>query len=266
MARDERSAVAEAAARDGAALAYESFRTSLDVETKSGKNDEVTQADRDAQAEVIATVRETYPDDAVVGEEEDELKEVPEEGASWVIDPIDGTSNFVRGVQIWGTAVAAVVDGDPVAGVMDMPALGDAFVSDADGAYRNGDPLSVSDEDDPEAATVAPTLWWPRDRRDEQATATREIGRRFGDMRRYGCAQATLAYVASGALEGAFSNVWPNPWDTVAGVHLIRRAGGRVTDLRGDPWRHDSRGIVASNGDDEIHEEILAAARATDET
>ena len=265
MARDERSAVAEAAARDGAALAFESFRTRLDVETKDGKNDEVTQADRDAQAEVIATIRETYPDDAVVGEEEDERKTVPEGGASWVIDPIDGTSNFVRGVHIWGTAVAAVVDGDAVAGAVDMPAVGDVYVSDADGAFLNGDPVSASDEDDPEAATVSPTLWWPRDRRDEQAVATREIGRRFGDMRRYGCAQATLAYVASGALDGALSNVRPNPWDTVAGVHLVRQAGGTVTDLNGDPWRHDSVGIVASNGNDEVHDEMLAAARAIED-
>ena len=262
MDRDERTAVAEAAARDGAALAFESFRTDLAVETKDGKTDEVTQADRDAQAEVLATIRETYPDDVVVGEEDDARKDVPDDGASWVIDPIDGTSNVVRGVHVWATAVAAVRDGEAVAGVVDMPAVGDVFVADADAAVRNGDAIRVSDETDPEAATVAPALWWDRDRRDEFAVAAREIGDRFGDMRRYGCAQATLAYVACGALDGAFSNVRPNPWDTVAGVHLVRRAGGTVTDLNGDPWRHDSVGIVASNG--ELHDEVLAAARATE--
>jgi myo-inositol-1(or 4)-monophosphatase len=68
--------------------------------------------------------------------------------------------------------------------------------------------------------------------------------------------------VAAGSLEATITNVDPNPWDTVAGVHLVRQAGGRVTDLAGDRWRHDSRGLVASNG--RAHDEVLAAARAID--
>jgi len=75
----------------------------------------VTEADRAAQRTVIESIRETFPDDAIVGEEEDERKTVPETGAAWVIDPIDGTSNYVRDIRVWGTAVAAVVDGEPVA-------------------------------------------------------------------------------------------------------------------------------------------------------
>jgi len=78
-------------------------------------------------------------------------------------------------------------------------------------------------------------------------------------MRRFGCAQLELAMVASGALEGTMTNLRANSWDTVAGVQLIREAGGVVTDLEGDRWRHDSAGIVASNGG--IHDELLAAAR-----
>jgi len=77
-----------------------------------------------------------------------------------------------------------------------------------------------------------------------------------------GCAQAVLSMVASGALDGVITNVQANPWDSVAGVHLIREAGGTVTDIHGDPWRHDSTGIVASNG--LIHDEVLAATRAID--
>ncbi|MFD1599073.1 inositol monophosphatase family protein, partial [Halobellus rarus] len=109
---EDRAALARRAAEAGAAVAAERFRTDVDVERKTGKVDVVTQADRDAQAAVVDVIRERRPNDAVVGEEEDELKEIPEAGPAWVIDPIDGTNNYVRGIRVWGTAVAAVRDGD----------------------------------------------------------------------------------------------------------------------------------------------------------
>ncbi|MBZ6493510.1 inositol monophosphatase family protein [Natrinema longum] len=255
-----RAAVAVRAASDGAAVAADSFRTELAVERKANKTDVVTQVDRDAQETVIETIRDAFPDDPIVGEEEDALKQVPEAGPAWIVDPIDGTNNYVNGSRAFGTAVAAVVDGEPVGAAMDCPALSDAYRVGPDGAYRNDDPLSVSDCTDPEGATVCPTFWWDFDQRDQYAAATRAVVERFGDMRRYGCAQLELAMVASGALEGTMTNLRANPWDTVAGVQLVREAGGVVTDLEGDRWRHDSTGLVASNGG--IHDEVLAAARA----
>jgi myo-inositol-1(or 4)-monophosphatase len=275
---ENRATVVERAAHAGADVAASTFRSDIAVETKSGKTDVVTQADRDAQARVIETIRKAYPEDAIVGEEsleprstdeasgpdpraEDALKEVPDDGPAWVIDPIDGTNNYVRSLRVWGTAVAAVVDGDPVAAATVCPALGDVWTAGGDGAYRNGNPVSTSDETDPEQCTVAPTVWWGLDRRDEYAAACREVVERFADMRRFGCAQATLAMVADGSIDATITNVDTNPWDTVGGVHLVRQAGGVVTDLDGEPWRHDSTGLVASNGEEAIHEEALAAVR-----
>ena len=258
---DERAVLAERAARAGARVAADAFRTDITVETK-GEDDLVTEADRAAQRTAVATIRESFPDDAVVGEEEDARKRVPADGAAWVVDPIDGTHNYVRGLRIWGTAVAAVVDGEPVAAATACPALGDVYVADADGAYRNDTPLSVSETAAPRRATVNPTLWWDHDARDEYAAACEAIVTRFGDMRRLGAAQVVLPTVAAGGLEGTFSNHRANPWDSVAGVFMIRRAGGRVTDLAGDRWRHDSVGLVASNG--VLHDEVLDAARAVD--
>lgn len=257
---EARAGTALRAARAGAAVAESRFRGDLTVERKGEKTDVVTAADRDAQRAVIEAVREDYPDDAVVGEEEDALKAVPGAGATWVVDPIDGTSNFVSGNRTWTTSVAAVLDGEPVAAANVAPVLGDTYTADADGAARNGEPLSVSGETDPEAATVCPTFWWGFDRRGEFAAACREAVERFGDIRRIGSGQLTLSMVASGELDGAFSNVSANPWDTVAGVHLIRSAGGVVTDLEGERWRHDGDGLVTSNG--HVHDELLAAARA----
>ncbi|WP_418281741.1 inositol monophosphatase family protein [Halorubrum sp. DTA98] len=257
-AGSDRAAVAERAARAGARVAYDRFRTGIPVEAK-GEDDVVTEADRAAQRTVIDAIRETYPDDAVVGEEEAERKTVPEEGPAWVIDPIDGTHNYVRDIRIWATAVAAVVDGEPVTAANVCPALGDVYTADTDGAYRNGDPITVSDVSDPRRAAVAPTIWWEFDARDEYARACEAIVTRFADMRRFGAAQVVLPTVAAGGLEATITNIRPNPWDTVAGVFMVRQAGGRVTDLDGNRWRHDSTGLVASNG--ALHDEALAAAR-----
>lgn len=260
---DERAAVAERAARAGGRVAHERFRTDVEVERKSGATDVVTEADRAAQRTVIDAVHESFPADTIVGEEEDELKRVPDHGAAWVIDPIDGTNNFVRNIRVWATAVAAVVDGEPVAAANALPALGDTYTADADGTYLDGNPVTVSDVSDPRRATVDPTIWWDFDHRDDYARACEAIVSRFGDMRRLGAAQVVLPLVASGALEGTVTNVDANPWDTVAGVFMVRRAGGTVTDLDGNRWRHDSSGLVASNG--EIHDDLLAAAQEIEE-
>ncbi|WP_458205454.1 inositol monophosphatase family protein [Haladaptatus sp. NG-SE-30] len=254
--------LAERAARAGSEIAAEGFRGGLDVETKSNKTDVVTEADRQSQRRVIDVIREEYPEDAIVGEEEDELKAVPPEGDVWVIDPIDGTNNFVRGIPIWTTSVAAVRDGEAVAAANVCPALGDTYTAGPNGAFLNGEQIAVSDRTDPETFTVCPTIWWDFDRRDEYGATAQAILDRFGDMRRFGCAQIVLGMVASGALDGTVTNVVPNPWDTVAGVFLVRQAGGTVTDIHGEPWTTESRGLVASNG--RAHDEVLAAARAAE--
>ncbi|EMA46287.1 inositol monophosphatase family protein [Halococcus saccharolyticus] len=242
------------AADAGARVALASFREELTVETKADKTDVVTQIDRDAQRRVVETIREKY-DEPVVGEEEGTSKAIPEKGPAWVVDPIDGTNNFVRGLRIWGTSVASVVDGEPVAAATVLPALADTYLTGAERVTLNGDPVRVSDREDSDAFVVDPILL-----DDTTDTAGVDVlAERFGDFRRLGCAQATLAAVASGSLDAAITTVRMHPWDTIAGAHMIRNAGGTVTDLDGEPWRHDSRGLVASNG--AAHDEVLAAAR-----
>lgn len=256
---EARAVTVERAARAGADVAATSFRRELTVETKAHKTDVVTQADRNAQRRVIEVIQDEYPDDAIVGEEEDELKETPDEGAAWVIDPIDGTSNFVRGNRRWATSVAAVVDGEPVAAANVLPSLGDSYVAGPDGVRRNDDPASVSDRTDPEAFAVSPINWSGPDRRDEYVATARSIITRFGDLRRVGSAQATLSMVADGALEATLTVTEPNDWDVLAGAFMVETAGGTVTDLAGNDWRHDSDSLIASNG--RSHATVLEAAR-----
>ena len=262
MDGDDRARLALSAARAGAAVASERFRTDLEIETKAGKTDVVTRADRDAQTAVVDAIETRVPGEPIVGEEDDERGEVPDTGPAWIVDPIDGTDNYVRGIGVFATAVAAVVDGAPVGSAAVFPALGDVYRAGPEGVFRNGETITVSDRADPETCVVCPLIWWDFDRRGEYAAANRAIVSRFGDMRRLGCAQAALALVAAGAYDGVITNIEANPWDTVAGVHMIREAGGTVTDLEGDPWRHDSTGLVASNG--VVHGEVLEAAREID--
>ncbi|MFB6113254.1 MAG: inositol monophosphatase [Halodesulfurarchaeum sp.] len=259
MTLERREAVAERAARAGASVALEQFRSDLAVETKSGKTDVVTQADRDAQARVVEVIRDSFPEEAIIGEEGGGVEAVPSSGAVWVVDPIDGTSNYVRGSRTWATSVAVIVDGEPVAAATILPAEGDSYLAGQDPATLNGDPISVSDRRDPETFVVVPMLWWPTERRGEYAAAFEAIVTRFGDARRVGCAQGTLAMLASGQIEGIITTVRGNPWDTVAGVHLVEQAGGTVTDVAGETWHPESKGLVASNG--RAHDRLLSAVR-----
>lgn len=268
----QRAAVTERAARAGGAVAREAFRSELAVETKANKNDFVTEADRDAQRQVVATIREVFPDDPFVCEEElvtlagpeteDEgptgVDSVPDSGPVWVIDPIDGTANFVRGTQTWATSVAALSDGETVGAATYLPVLSDLYAVGPESVTRDGTTVTVSDRSDPETFAVAPVGWWDRGDRARFGQLCTEIAERFGDLRRIGSFQVTLASVADGSLEGAICTTQTTPWDTIAGVQMVRRAGGTVTDLGGKEWDHDSDGLVASNG--EAHDELLAAA------
>jgi myo-inositol-1(or 4)-monophosphatase len=263
--------MAERAARAGGTIARQSFRGELRVETKADKNDLVTETDRDAQRQVLSEIREEFSADAIVAEEDalpvgvdaddDALAEsIPDRGDAWVVDPIDGTTNFSRGLRMWATSVAAVVDGEPVGSATYLPAHGDVYAAGPDSATRDGTTLSVSDADDPETFGVGLTGRW----RATEAAAFGEVCEtlvaNLGDVRRFGSMQATLAFLADGGLDAVVTTERQSPWDTLAGVHLVRSAGGTVTDLDGDPWETDSDGFVATNG--EAHDAVLDAVRA----
>ena len=270
--RHHRAAVAERAARAGGVVARKGFRGELAVETKANKNDLVTEFDRDAQAQVVSTVRAEFPTDPFLCEEElvtrsgpetvdsdpVAVETVPESGPAWVVDPIDGTANYVRGMGMWATSISALVDGEPVGSATYMPSAGDLYAAGPESATRDGATLSVSERTDPETFAVVPVGWWDREDRDEFGRLCHAIVERFGDLRRLGSFQATLAFVADGALDGVVGTQPTFPWDTLAGVHMVRQAGGTVTDLEGNRWEHDSDGIVASNGN--AHETLLEAA------
>ena len=260
------AALAERAARAGGVVARQTFRELLAVETKEGPLDLVTDADRDAQRQVIATIRQEFPDAPLVCEEDSHPPGVditledssPQSGTAWVVDPIDGTANYVRGMRFWTTTVAAVRAGEPVGVATYLPAIEDSYTAGPESVSLNDEPMAVSDRTDPALFAVGLIGRW------DSETVPVELLRRathnVGDIRRLGSMQGALALVAAGSLDGAFTPTTPPPWDTVAGVHLVRRAGGTATDIHGDRWHADATGLVVSNG--EGHDRLVEVVQA----
>lgn len=255
MSHAKRVAVAERAARAGARVALDAFRSDLAVETKGSKTNLVTDADRRAQRCIVDVIEGAYPGETILGEESGLPSSLPADGIAWIIDPIDGTGNYVHGNAQWTTAVTVVRDTLPIASVNIMPVMGDVFVASPDGFLLNGEPATVSDRVDPKAFTVAPMMGWGCDH-EGVATLCGLIADRFGVLQRFHTGQTTLSMVASGQLEGALTISDGSPWDRIGGVHMVEAAGGEVTDARGDAWEPDASGLVVSNGT--AHDELLA--------
>jgi myo-inositol-1(or 4)-monophosphatase len=270
----QRAALTERAARAGGAVARDTFRGGLEVDTKDDKTDLVTNADYEAQRQVVHTITQEFPDEPFVCEESvperdgatpeqgagEQLDSVPDSGPCWVVDPIDGTANYSRGLQLWSTAVAALKDGEPVAVATYLPAMGDIYTTGPESAARNGEELAVSDRSDPETFATALVARWFPERSEALGAVVRGINDAFGDPRRFGSFQASLAFVASGELDAAVTTEPVTPWDTIAGVHLVERAGGTVTDIHGEPWSLEGEGLIASNG--EVHDELVETVEA----
>lgn len=256
--------IARAAATTGGAFARSNFGTTLEVDNKGeagepmGPADVVTETDREAQRQVTEVLAERDPAATIVGEENNAAKTVPGTGRAWVIDPIDGTFNFVRGLHYWTTSVAATIDGEPVAACSVLPALDRTYSANDTDAFLDGKHISVSGRAAGQSAAVAPIIPPSYGDRSVYGDGVGELFEWFGTTVRFCSAQVTLGLIARGALDGAVTPQRPNPWDSLAGVQLIRQAGGVVTDLDGERWTVDSDSMAASNG--QIHEELLEAA------
>jgi len=153
----------------------------------------------------------------------------------WVIDPVDGTTNFLRGFPIVGVSVALVEEGRPVVGAVAAPLLGETWsAAEGEGAFdREGRRMAVSTH--PGAGVVATGFPFRRKERLHRYLPVMTVAlQRFEDLRRAGAASLDLAYVGAGAFDGYFE-LGLGLWDIAAGALLVREAGGVVTDWKGDP-------------------------------
>jgi len=242
----ERSRVACELAVEAGALIRKGAGSRSKVEYKSAV-DPVTDFDRRAQALIVGGIRSAFPDDAIVAEEGDDHGRT--EGSCWVIDPIDGTANFVHGLPHFAVSIAWMDGGRPMAAAVYDPSKDDLFHAErGGGAFLGSERLAVSAV--AELGRALLVTGFPYDRRDHvdfYLRYFREFLLSAQDVRRYGSASLDLCYVAAGRFDGFWE--WKlHPWDTAAGWLILEEAGGRVSDFDGAPYDAWLPRILATNG------------------
>ncbi|WP_373047236.1 inositol monophosphatase family protein [Vulgatibacter sp.] len=230
---EELLAAALAAAEAGGAVLAERFGGERRIEHK-GHIDLVTDADQAAEEAVLAVIRERFPDHAILAEEEGAS------GASrfrWIVDPLDGTTNYAHGIPHFCTSVACEVDGALAVGAIVDPMRDERFTAATGlGAFCNGKRLQVTDVDRLDRAVLATGFpYWVQERPEEVLALFGAFLRRAQGVRRFGAAALDLAWLAAGRYDGFFE-LKLKPWDVAAGVVLVREAGGVVSAFDGGPF------------------------------
>ena len=242
----------EAIAREAGALLLDFFHRRVGFEYK-GDVDLVTEADRQSEALVARRLHENWPHHDLVAEEG--TRRDSGSNYRWYVDPLDGTTNFAHGFPVFCVSLGLEYRDELVAGVLYDPTRNELFAAEkGSGASLNGRRIHVSATPRLEESLLA--TGFPSHKRHQNPNIHfyHQLTLRSHGIRRAGSAALDLASVASGRVDGYWEfNL--NPWDTAAGVVLIREAGGVVTRFDGSPWRIDSRETLASNG--QIHEMLI---------
>ena len=250
---DERR-IAVDAARAAGLLLRDALSGTRQVSFKGSPTNLVTEMDARAEQLVSDRLRAAFPADAMLGEEGG--ARAGTSGRRWIVDPLDGTTNYVHGLPIFAVSIALEVAGAVVLGVIYDPNFDELFVAErGGGAFCNERPLRVSS-----TATLNESLLttgFPYGVRETEDNNLREYAAftvRAQAVRRMGSAVIYLAYVAAGRVDG-YWELRLGTWDIAAGALIVEEAGGRVTDFTGGAFDLEAPRIVASNG--RIHEEML---------
>ena len=237
-----RHAAAEAAALIRARAGAEKIR-------EKAPGNLVTWVDEAAERVIIDRIRAHFPDDAIIAEES--AAEATGRGRRWIIDPIDGTTNFVHGHPFTCVSIAFADEEGPAAGVVHAPLLGEVFHAvRGGGAYLNDLPIEVSATEHGRAGLFATGFPFKAGKGEPETyfRLVAEVLAASHGVRRAGSAALDLAYVACGRVDGYFE-IGLAPWDLAAGILLVREAGGQVSGWPGDTTEPlESGRVIASNG------------------
>lgn len=260
---DDLVAAARDAAVAGAAVLRQHFRSAtLEVHSK-GAGGLVSEADHRSEEAIVGVLRRYFPDHAILTEEAGELSSGSQSDVEWVIDPLDGTTNFVRGLPLYAVAVACRIAGRLEVGVVYDPEGENLFwAGRGRGAWWNSRRLTVSSRPNLDGAFLA-TGFPLRSRGALELSLAlyRQAVSRAQAMRRIGAAALDLAYTAAGVYDGFFE-IGLSSWDVAAGAVLVTEAGGVVTDLSGGGGYLESGNVLAAGVD--LHHELVTLARAAD--
>ncbi len=250
---------AKEAALGSGALLLEWFdkRTEMDVSRK-GPRDYVTEADLASQEYITGLIRKRYPDHSILAEEGYDPESIPRNKTTWnwIIDPLDGTVNFLHGIPVFTVSIAVARGGETCIAVVYQPTTGEMFTAiKEDGAFLNGKRIQTSLRSEVYESVLA--TGFPYNRNETEINNLDHFNNFFPQVRgirRMGTAALDLGWVAAGRFDG-FWELHLNPWDVAAGSLLVREAGGLVTDFSGGNDFLYSGRIVASNG--LIHKKML---------
>lgn len=233
------------------------FEKKLSIGYK-GEINLVTNVDLECENRIIELIRSNFPDDEIISEEKTNLFE--KEKNKWIVDPLDGTTNYAHGYPFFCTSIGYEEDGRITLGVVYNPITEELFwARQGEGAYFNGNPLKVSTTNVLKQALLV--TGFPYDiatNPNNNLNHWAAFIMRAQALRRDGSAGLNLSYVAAGRFDG-FWELKLSPWDMAAGVLIVREAGGMVTSLTGDEFNLYGGGIVASNS--RIHQEMLDVIR-----
>jgi myo-inositol-1(or 4)-monophosphatase len=214
--------------------------------TYKGEVELVTEVDTEAERVIREELLGTFPTHGMLAEEGGEL--AGEEDARWIVDPLDGTTNYAHGLSIFCVSIALERAGEVVLGMVHDPMGEETFVAERGrGATLNGEPIRVSSTDEPIRALIATGFPYDRAELPEALGLFGRLAASTRGMRRLGSAALDLCYVASGRIDGYYERgIWP--WDLAAGSVIVEEAGGKLTNYRGDVLDLAGREIMASNG------------------
>jgi myo-inositol-1(or 4)-monophosphatase len=257
MAPSERR-VAVDAARAAGRLLLQELPGSRQISYKGAPTNLVTEMDARAEALVVEALTAAFPDDALLSEE---MGARPgRSGRRWIVDPLDGTTNYAHGVPIFAVSIALERAGGLLLGVVYDPCHDELYVAERGaGATLNDERLAVSATARLDQSLLATGFPYDiRDTRDNNLTEYAAFSVRARAVRRMGSAVLYLAWLAAGRFDG-YWELRLGAWDVAAGALLVTEAGGRVTDLAGGPLDLEAPSVVASNG--HVHDAILAVLK-----
>lgn len=260
------ASVPEALARIAARIAREAGDRVLEIRrrgvsvaaSKSSPVDVVTEADREAERMIVAALLAERPDDGVLGEEGAGVEGTS--GITWVVDPIDGTTNYLYGLPSYVVSIAASVEDPraladgrrPVAGAVYNPSTGELFEAWEDGgAFLDGEPISISGKEELATALVATGFGYTVERKLEQLEMLQRVLPRVRDIRRIGAAAYDLCLIACGRID-AYYERGLNPWDYSAGALIAREAGAEL--LGADPETLPGTSLLVAAAPALVHE------------
>lgn len=243
-----------AAATAGAEILRKYYGKKLDIKLK-GKIDPVSQADRNSQKRIIQTIKDIFPDHGILAEE-DGVNEINKEFC-WIIDPLDGTVNFIHSLPIFCVSIALKYKNDIISGVIYSPMTNEVFVSEkSKGAFLNGKKIKVSSIYDTDSAlAVTGFPYYVREKSGRLIQNFENIMMITQGIRRLGSAAMDLAYVACGRFE-FFWEEGLKPWDIAAGALIVKESGGIVTDYENSNDFLFKSTLLASNTRS-VHKKVL---------